>query len=104
MSCLLYNIAMDKLIKHLNLPVSFLKEADQFVAYTPALDLSTSGITLEDARKNFAEAVELFFDEIIAMGTLEEVLLDLGWKKHEENFLPPIVISQGMESVRVPFA
>lgn len=93
---------MNKFIK-LNLPVSFIRESDQFVAYTPALDLSTAGATLEDAKKNFTEAVELFFDEITAMGTLEDVLLDLGWKKQENIFIPPVVISQGMESVKVPF-
>ncbi len=91
-------------IKSLNLPVSFLRESDQFVAYTPALDLSTSGSTLEEAKNNFAEAVEIFFDEIISMGTFEDVLLDLGWKKQNEDFIPPVVISQGMESVKVPFA
>ena len=95
---------MDKVIQSLNLPVSFLRESDQFVAYTPALDLSTSGHTLEEAKKNFTEAVELFFDEVISMGTLEDVLLDLGWQKQEHSFVPPVVVSQGMESVRVPFA
>ena len=87
-----------------NLPVSFLREADQFVAYTPVLDLSTAGSTLEEAKKNFTEAVEIFFDEIIKMGTFEDVLLDLGWKKQNKDFIPPVVVSQGMESVRVPFA
>ena len=87
-----------------NLPVSFLRESDQFVAYTPALDLSTSGPTLEEAKKNFTEAVGIFFDEIIEMGTFEDVLLDLGWKKKNEAFIPPVIISQGMESVNVPFA
>jgi len=43
-----------------NLPVSFLRESDQFVAYTPALDLSTSGTTLEEAKSNFTEAVGIF--------------------------------------------
>ena len=94
---------MDKVIRSLNLPVSFIRESDQFVAYTPALDLSTSGSTLEEAKKNFTEAVGLFFDEIISMGTLEDVLLDLGWQKQEHSFVPPVVVSQGMESVRVPF-
>ena len=87
-----------------NLPVSFLRESNQFVAYTPALDLSTSGTTIEEVKKNFTEAVEIFFDEIVKMGTLEDVLLDLGWKKQNKDFIPPVVISQGMESVRVPFA
>ena len=74
------------------------------MAYTPALDLSTSGHTLEEAQKNFTEAVRIFFDEIMEMGTFEDVLLDLGWKKQNEDFIPPVVISQGMESVKVPFA
>ena len=87
-----------------NLPVSLLRESDQFVAYTPALDLSTSGATLEEAKKNFTEAVEIFFDEIVEMGTFEDVLLDLGWKKQNQDFIPPVVVSQGMESIRVPFA
>lgn len=95
---------MYKTIKSLNLPVSFIKEAEQFVAYTPALDLSTSGSTLEEAKNNFTEAVEIFFDEIVEMGTLEDVLLDLGWKRQDEDFLPPVIVSQGMESVRVSFA
>lgn len=95
---------MYKSVKSLNLPVSFIKEADQFVAYTPALDLSTSGNTLEEAKNNFTEAVEIFFNEIVQMGTLEDVLLDLGWKRQDKDFLPPVIVSQGMESVRVPFA
>ena len=45
------------------------------MAYTPALDLSTSGTTLEEAKKNFTEAVEIFFDEIVKMGTLEDVFI-----------------------------
>lgn len=95
---------MYKTIKSLNLPVSFIKEADQFVAYTPVLDLSTSGSTLEEAKNNFTEAVGIFFDEIVEMGTLEDVLLDLGWKRQDEDFLPPVIVSQSMESVMVPFA
>lgn len=95
---------MSKSFVSLNLPVSFLKEGGQFVAYTPALDLSTSGRTLEEAKKNFAEAVEIFFDEIISAGTLEDVLLDFGWKKKNQSFIPPVIVSQGTESVRVPLA
>jgi len=92
---------MHKSIKFVNLPVSFIRESDQFVAYTPALDLSTFGKTLEEAKKNFSEAVEVFFDELTSMGTLEDVLLDLGWKKQGDHLVPPLVISQGIESVKI---
>ncbi len=61
---------MPKLNISLNLPVSFLKEGNRYVAYTPALDLSTSGNTLEQAWHRFTEAVESFFEEILDKGTL----------------------------------
>ena len=41
--------------------VAFIKEGNQFVAYSPALDLSTCGNTLTEARSRFAEAAKLFF-------------------------------------------
>lgn len=46
------------------LPVSILKEGKSFIAYTPALDLSTSGNTFEDAQKNFNEAVIFFLKNL----------------------------------------
>ena len=58
----------------ITLPVSFLKEGSSYVAYTPALDLSSCGKTLKEAKKMFAESVQLFFEELEKMGTTEEVL------------------------------
>ena len=43
-----------------NLPVLFLKEDKMFVAYSPALDLSTCGKTFEEAKKNFGQAMDIF--------------------------------------------
>jgi predicted RNase H-like HicB family nuclease len=56
------------------LPVLFLKEGAQYVAYTPALDLSTCGDTFEQARRRFAEAVAAFIEQAVEMGTLDDVL------------------------------
>jgi len=75
------------------LPVSILREGDSFVAYTPALDLSTAGSTFEEAQKNFGEAVNIFFKELVEMGTLDDVLTELGWQKQNNNFVPPIVVA-----------
>lgn len=86
------------------LPVSILKEGDSFVAYTPALDLSTSGVSFEDAQKNFIEAVNIFFEELIAMGTINEVLAELGWQKDNDQFIPPIVVSNQTEKFSIPFS
>lgn len=85
-----------------NLQISFIREGGQFVAFSPALDLSTAGDTLEEAKKNFAEAAKLFLEEIIGAGNAEEVLLDLGWQKNgSEEITPPFVISQEMQTVCV---
>lgn len=75
------------------LPVNIFKEQDTFVAYTQALDLSTVGKTFDEVKKNFTEAVQIFFKEIIEKGTLEEVLKDYGWQKVNNQFFPPVQIS-----------
>ena len=58
----------------IKIPVQIIRENDDFVAYTPALDISTCGKSLEEAKKSFDELVGIFIEETIKMGTLEEVL------------------------------
>ena len=93
---------MEKTILEFKLPVSILREGKKYVAYTPALDLSTSGKNYEEAKRRFNEIVNIFFEELIRKGTLEEVLGDLGWKKAQTRWNPPLVISQESQTVRVP--
>jgi len=87
----------------INVPVSYFKEDKSFVAYTPALDLSSAGKTLKEAEKNIAEAVSIFMEEILKHGTLDEVLSSLGWKKASKTneWMPPIFVSHGMLPVTV---
>ena len=86
----------------IKLPVSIFKEGRQFVAYTPALDLSTSGKTYEEVRKRFSEVVDIFFADTVKKGTLDSVLADLGWKKIRKQWAPPTIISQSLEEVKIP--
>ncbi len=85
-----------------NLPVSIIKEGNSFIAYTPALDLSTCADTYEKSKKRFEEIVNIFFEEIVKKGTLEDVLLGLGWKKVKSKWNPPVVISQESQRIQVP--
>lgn len=87
----------------INVPVSYFKEDKSFVAYTPALDISSAGKTLKEAEKNIAEAVSIFMEEILTHGTLNEVLASLGWKKisRTNTWMPPIFVSHGMLPVTV---
>ena len=47
-----------------NVPFIVWREGKQFIAYTPAFDLSTSGATLSQAKKRFREVLELFVEEM----------------------------------------
>jgi hypothetical protein len=93
---------MAKANLEVKLPVSFLREGKEFIAYTPALDLSTSGKSYIEAKKRFEKIVNIFFEELIKKGTLESVLVDLGWKKIQTKWSPPIVISQESQIIQVP--
>ncbi|KKQ67440.1 MAG: hypothetical protein US86_C0001G0367 [Candidatus Daviesbacteria bacterium GW2011_GWA2_38_24] len=62
---------MGKVNYQFTLPVSILKEGDSFIAYTPALDLSTVG------------------------DTFKEVLTQLGWQKVDKQLVPPVTSDRG---------
>ena len=95
---------MKKLNFQASLPVTFLREGSQFVAYTPALDLSTSADTFDQVEKRFGEVVQIFFEECLSMGTLENVLADLGWQKENHEWNPPVVIAQDTQMFSLPMS
>lgn len=95
---------MKKLALEVKLPVFIFKEGDYFVAHTPALDLSTAGKTFNETKERFSEVVDIFFEEIIKKGTLNEVLQDLGWERIDRNWIPPTLIAQEIERIRIPVA
>ena len=80
----------------------FLKEGKRFVAYTPALDISTSGKTLEQAQKRFAELAMVFLEEIVNMGTVDKVLSELGWQKLKHEWKPPVLVSKDVQKITIP--
>ena len=86
-----------------SLPVSILREGKKYIAYTPALDLSTSGNTFDQARKRFDEIVHIFFEEIMKENTTKEVLTELGWQKVNAKWNPPIVISNESQMVKLSY-
>jgi predicted RNase H-like HicB family nuclease len=42
------------------------REGDGYVALCPELDIASQGTTVEEARRNLSEAVELFFETAAA--------------------------------------
>ena len=91
-------------LKAVNLPVTIFKEGKSYVAYSPALDLSTSASTYKKAQKNFSEIVGIFIEELMEMGTLDKVLRELGWQKVKSNWQPPVVVSNYFQPMNLSYA
>lgn len=84
------------------LPVSIFREGKTFIAYTPLLDLSTSGKNFAEVKKRFSEVVNILLEELKEAGTLEEVLKSYGWKKAQRAWEPPMLIAQESTTVHIP--
>jgi len=87
------------------LTVAFYREANKFIAYSSALDISTCGDTQEQAKKRFEEMLQIFLEETDKMGTIEDVLLECGWKKvghPQKSWQPPVFVGQTQEEIRLP--
>jgi predicted RNase H-like HicB family nuclease len=72
--------------------ISIFKESKYYVAYCPALELSSYGKTEKEAKAYFEDALKVFLEDTIERGTLEKCLLKFGWtlqQKPEIKYLPP---------------
>ena len=85
-----------------NLPVLITKQNKRFVAYTPALDISTSGKSEKEVRNRFTELAHIFLEEIAEAGTADEILSELGWKKIQKKWTPPQVVSTQSIGLHIP--
>lgn len=90
---------MKKIAFEVELPVSIFKEGAHYVAYTPALDLSTSAKTYGDVQRRFEEVVSILVEELARKGTLGEYLENFGWRKVQKKWTPPAVVSQRLEKI-----
>ncbi|MDP3646219.1 MAG: hypothetical protein Q8R25_03965 [bacterium] len=91
----------------LSLTVNISEHGSRFVAYSPALDISTSGKDETEAKERFEKLVDIFFEELQESGATEEVLTELGWNKSQpkshthtaSQWLPP---RTAQVEVRIP--
>ncbi len=63
------------------------REGDGFVALCPELDVASQGLTVDEARKNLHEALELFFET----ASREEIKERL----HEEVYVTHVEVAVG---------
>ncbi len=93
---------MKSLELNFTLPVLITKQNKRFVAYTPALDLSTSAKTEKEVKARFIEMAVLFLEEIVQAKTVDDVLSEFGWKKVQKKWSPPEIVSSNFMGIKIP--
>ncbi|OGC82593.1 MAG: hypothetical protein A2V81_01455 [Candidatus Abawacabacteria bacterium RBG_16_42_10] len=81
------------------IPYIIIKEGNAFIAYSPALELTTQGDSYEHAREMFHEAAQLFIEGLEELGTTQEYLEDHGWVKSGKEFIPPQIVGREFEEL-----
>ena len=93
------------------------KENGRYIAHCPPLDITTQGRTEAEAKRNLAEASELFVISCFERGTFEQALRELGWSvvagrpaarhgkrsviQRKGSFLFPVPVPFGFEKADV---
>ncbi len=81
--------------------VQIWKEGNQFVAHAMPLDVMSSGVTPEAARKALDEAVRVFLLTAKDMGTLDEVLQEAGYAMEDGDWAAPAWVAFERQSTAV---
>jgi predicted RNase H-like HicB family nuclease len=81
-------------MKNLKITIEFWQEGNLYIANCPELDMLAQGYSLDEARKNLYEVIEIQFEEMKELGTLNQFLEDKGYK-----FLDDTIVSNFDKSV-----
>ena len=84
---------------NLKLPVKFTKKRKWYVASCPVLDIVSQGETKKKARDNLFEALVLFLETCFDRGTLDNALLECGFRPAKKRIRKPV---KSQEYMNVP--
>jgi len=79
--------------------IHFQDENDIHFIFSPHLDLSGSGNSVEEAKRSFEIAMEDFVDYTVKKKTIGKVLTKLGWKIKGKSRVPKKVLAPSIASV-----
>lgn len=57
-----------------------------FIAKCPELDFVSQGETAEEAKRNLLEVIQIQLEEMTALGTLDDYLLECGYVREKGSF------------------
>ena len=88
----------------LKVQIQLMKEGDIAIVYSPALEISGYGKSIQEAETDFHNAVKIFMEETASKGSLEQALEALGWKRVDHHWQPQVeILSLGKtEEIAIP--
>ncbi len=87
----------------LHLPAEIKWRDRWYVSSCPVLDVHSQGSTVEQAKKNLAEALSLFFISCHERGTLDAVLRDCGFRPGMPGEEVSVAPTEDYIDVPIPF-
>lgn len=72
----------------LKMTIEIWQKGNRYIATCPELDFVSQGPSPEEARRNLLEVIEIQFEEMDALGTLEDYLSECGYVKDDGMLLP----------------
>ncbi len=94
-------------MKNLVITEEIWKEGTMYTAYCPELDVVSCGKSVEEARKNLLEVIEIQLEETARLGTLKTFLEDAGYDLNtSQSVLQPnkqvVAFNQRTVPLRIP--
>jgi predicted RNase H-like HicB family nuclease len=72
----------------LNVTIEVWHKDKWYIAKCPELDFISQGKTSEEAKKNLLEVIQIQFEEMSQIGTLDEYLTECGYEKQNNTIIP----------------
>jgi len=72
----------------LNMTIEVWQKKNWVIAKCPELDFVAQGTTKEEAKKNLLEVIQIQFEEMTELGTLNEYLDECGYEKRNNIAIP----------------
>ena len=86
----------------MNVTFEIWRKGNYYVAKCQELDFISQGRTAEEAKRNLLEVIDIHFEEMTEMGTLDDYLSECGYIRKQQTFIPQIeMISLEKHAVQV---
>jgi len=72
----------------INITIEVWQKGKWFIAKCPELDFISQGKTREEAKNNLLEVIQIQFEEMSQIGTLDEYLTECGYEKQKNKIIP----------------